>query len=85
MLAIAQVDAVLDTANEDETATALANLLDAKGAWDWSDNSDHDPSDRTAVVESSGAWWAVYRGTEADEAHRCASADVARAIDAVQP
>lgn len=76
------VDAVLDTVDEDDSpATALADLLDKRGEWDWSDDSDHDPSDRTAVVESSGAWWAVYRGTEADEAHRCASEDEARAVE----
>jgi len=75
-----QVDAVLDTVDDEGVATALADLLDSEGAWDWSDDSDHDPSDRVAVIESSGAWWAAYRGTEADEARRCASEDAAQAI-----
>jgi hypothetical protein len=35
--------------------------------------AEHEPSDRFAVVESSGAWWLVYRGTESDTADDYAS------------
>jgi hypothetical protein len=70
----ATIDAILDTVDEDDSpAKALADYLDKRGAWDWSDGAEHEPSDRVAVVESSGAWWAVYRGTEGDEAVRCAT------------
>jgi hypothetical protein len=61
------IDVVIDV-SDDGIATRLANLLDEHGTWDWADDSDHDPSDRLAVLESSGAWWLVYRGTEADDA-----------------
>ncbi len=74
------VDAAIDMCDsEDAIAAALADLLDDEGAWDWSDGSEHDPSDRLAVVESSGAWWVVYRGTEADEVMRFGDGDRARA------
>ena len=66
------VDAAID-ADDETVATALADLLDANGAWDWTD----DAEDRFSVVESSGAWWLVYRGTESDEALRFASRDEA--------
>jgi hypothetical protein len=54
-----------DDGNE---ATAMADLLDASGAWDWSDEAEHGPEERLAVVERSGAHWLVYRGSEGDEA-----------------
>jgi hypothetical protein len=74
MIKVAQVDAVLDSVSDDESpAGALADLLDEKGDWDWSDDSEHDPSDRLAVLESSGAYWLVYRGAECDAATRFAS------------
>jgi hypothetical protein len=80
MIKASQVDAILDTVSDDESpAEALADLLDEKGAWDWSDGSEHDPSDRLAVLESSGAYWLVYRGTEADEATRFATDSEAQA------
>jgi len=75
MIKVAHVDAVLDTVAAGESpAKALADMLDDAGAWDWADDSEHDPCDRLAVVESSGAYWLVYRGTESDEATRYASA-----------
>jgi hypothetical protein len=75
------VDVALDRIEgEDESpATALADLLDRYGQWDWTDDSAHDPSDRFAVVESTGAWWLVYRGTEADAAWRHATRESAEA------
>jgi hypothetical protein len=82
----ALVDAVLDDVDEDDededksTAHLLADLLDQHGAWDWDDGSEHAPSDRLAVVESSGAWWCVYRGTESDCAWRFASYEDANAV-----
>ena len=81
MITCAQIDAALDTVgDEDSPAGALADLLDRRGEWDWSDGAEQDPSDRVAIVESSGAWWAVYRGTEGDEASRCATREEADAI-----
>lgn len=77
-ITIAMVDAVLETVDADPSA-ALADMLDKHGEWDWSDDGEHDPSERVAVVESSGAFWAVYRGSESDEAVRCATEDAARA------
>jgi hypothetical protein len=75
-----EVDAILDTVSDDDTpAHALADLLDDKGDWDWSDDSEHDPCDRAALVESSGAYWCVYRGTEGDTAERFADENEARA------
>ncbi len=75
MIRVALVDAALDLVGDDDedgtTATVLADLLDAHGEWDWSDGSAHCPSDRVAVVESSGAYWCVYRGVEPDRAWRC--------------
>lgn len=77
---ITQVDAVLDTVGDDESpAQALGDLLDEGGDWDWSDGSEHCPEDRLAVVESTGAYWLVYRGVESDEATRFATADEAHA------
>ncbi|HEY2510169.1 MAG TPA: hypothetical protein VGI39_04915 [Polyangiaceae bacterium] len=52
-------------------------MLDRKGDWDWSDDGEHEPSERVAVLESSGAWWAVYRGSADDDARRCDSKDAA--------
>lgn len=81
MIDTRHVDTVLDTVADDESpATALADLLDRHGAWDWSDGSEHDPSDRTAVLESSGAFWCVYRGTEPDSASRCATLEEATVL-----
>jgi hypothetical protein len=75
-----QIDAIIDSTDEDESpATALADALDKAGAWDWTDDSDHDPSDRLAVIESTGAYWLVYRGSEGDEATRYATRDEADA------
>jgi hypothetical protein len=74
MIKITQVDAVLDSTGDDANpGTALADLLDASGDWDWSDGAEHGPEDRLAVVESSGAYWLVYRGSESDEAMRFAT------------
>jgi hypothetical protein len=76
---VTRVDAALDSVSDDENpAEVLADLLDHHGAWDWSDESEHDPSDRLAVLESSGAYWLVYRGTEDDEATRFASGAAAQ-------
>jgi len=80
--ALGKVDAVLDMVGDDESpATALADMLDVDGQWDWSDDGEHDPSERTAVVESSGAWWAVYRGSSDDDARRCATEGEAREVE----
>lgn len=73
MITITLVDAALDVLDEDEdgaSAEALVTLLDEHGEWDWDDGSTHDPSDRIALVESSGAYWVVYAGTEPDQAWR---------------
>jgi hypothetical protein len=79
MANVAQVDAILDSVDDESNpGTVLADLIDKTGAWDWSDGSEHGPEDRLAVVESSGAWWLVYRGSEGDEAERFASEDDAR-------
>jgi len=68
-----QVDAAIDSAADDTSVgTVLADLLDKHGAWDWS----HD-SNRYAAVESSGAWWLVYRGTAPDRAWRFSNQDEA--------
>lgn len=74
-LTVSMVDAAID--QDGSSAQALGDLLDKHGAWDWTDDSERDPSDRLAVVESSGAWWCVYRGTESDDAWRFASRDEA--------
>lgn len=81
MIRTSEVDAAIDSLDDDtDPATALADLLDHYGEWDWTDGSEHDPSDRAAVLESSGAWWYVYRGTEPDRAVRCASSEEASAL-----
>ena len=78
MIKVTQVDAVLDSVDDDSNpGTALADLLDNSGDWDWSDEAEHGPEDRLAVVESTGAYWLVYRGSEGDTAERFASADAA--------
>lgn len=78
MIRASTVDAILDEVDDEESpAHALADLLDDRGEWDWSDGAEHEPSDRMAVLESSGAYWLVYRGTEGDTADRYASADEA--------
>lgn len=75
-----KVDAILDTVGDDENpGTALADLLDKTGDWDWSDGAEHGPEDRLAVLESSGAYWLVYRGSEADNAERFGDEALARA------
>jgi len=61
---IADVDAAID-ADDAGIATRLADLLDKHGEWDWEDSWG-----TLAIVESSGAWWVVYRGTEPDQAWR---------------
>ena len=48
-------------------ATTIASELDRAGAWDWTDGSEHDPSDRYAVVERGDVWLLVYAGTEGAE------------------
>ncbi len=91
MITTAKVDAALDSCTDEDdevisdVGTALADLVEDHGAWDWSDESEHDPSDRAAVVESSGAWWCVYRGTEPDQAWRFAGEGEALArLEAIQ-
>ncbi len=80
MIKATQVDAVLDMVADDASpATALGDLLDESGDWDWSSGAEHGPEDRLAVVESTGAYWLVYRGIESDEATRFATADEAHA------
>jgi hypothetical protein len=81
MIKTTKVDAVLDSVDGGDfsVAVALADLLDECGEWDWSDDSEHDPCDRLAVLESTGAYWLVYRGSEPDEATRYESSDVAHA------
>ena len=80
MAHIKNIDAILDTVDDDESpAEALCDALDESGAWDWTDNAEHDPSDRLAVLESSGACWLVYRGAGADKASRYASRAEAKA------
>lgn len=74
------VDTVL--AGGEHPPIALADLLDAHGGWDWSDDGVYDPSERVAIVASSGAWWAVYRGAASDDAVRCTSK--ADALDIAQ-
>lgn len=75
-LRVSAVDAAIDMDGAG-IANRLADLVDKHGAWDWSDEAEHDPSDRMAVIESSGAYWLVYRGTEDDSADRYASRDEA--------
>lgn len=59
----------------------LAVLIDDHGWWDWSDGSEHSPSERLAVVQSSDAWWCVYAGVEPADATRHASeSDAKRAM-----
>ena len=70
-ITVAMVDASLQLVDEDYSeANALADLLDEHGAWDWCEDSEHDPYERLAVLHSSGAYWAIYRGAEADDAER---------------
>lgn len=79
-LVASMVDAVLDQLGEDEDpGDALATLLDQRGQWDWSSEDEHGPEERVAVIESSGAWWAVYAGADPAEAIRCASGEEATA------
>lgn len=80
MIKPTQVDAALDSvSDDDDPSKALGDLLDASGDWDWSDGAEHSPEDRLAVVESSGAYWLVYRGSESDEATRFSISDEAHA------
>lgn len=77
-LRVSDVDAAIDALDDDTNpGSTLADLLDDTGDWDWSDEAEHGPEDRLAVVESTGAWWLVYRGSEPDSADRHASADEA--------
>ncbi len=53
-------------------AKALADKLDREGAWQWTDGSEHEPSDRFGIMTvrrlgSSRLFAMVYRGTEPDE------------------
>jgi hypothetical protein len=67
----AMVDEALQSVDEEYSeANALANLLDQHGDWDWCEDSEHDPYDRLAIVQSRGSYWVVYRGSEPDEAER---------------
>ena len=85
MIKVAQVDAILDTVSDDENpGTALADMLDQSDDWDWSDEAEHGPEDRFAIVESSGAWWLVYRGSEDDEATRFATEQEAQSALSAQ-
>lgn len=72
MIKITAVDHAIDQ-DDSGVAERLADLLDDAGDWDWTDDSEHDPYDRFAVIESTGAYWLVYRGTESDSARRFAS------------
>ena len=73
-MSLSAVDAALDSYEGDE-ACGLTVLLDRCGAWD----EYSDGSERYAVVESSGAWWAV-RASEGSccDSRRCASESEAR-------
>lgn len=66
-------------------AVALAADRDKRGAWDWTDDSDHDPCDRYAVVQVAGGWALVYAGTEPAEAwlHDSHAAAAAHMQDAI--
>lgn len=74
-----------DDASKSIDAVALAADLDKRGAWDWTDDSDHDPCDRYAVVQVAGGWALVYAGTEPAEvwlhdSHAAAAAHMQDAI-----
>ena len=72
----AAIDAALDEdEDEDDSATALADLLDEYRAWDV------DGESRSAVIESSGAWWRVSRGPSGDAASRHATREAADAAE----
>lgn len=71
MLTLNQVDAVLDRASQDDPddiAAALGDLLDRHAAWTWTDDAPAEPQECLALVESSGAYWVVYRGASPDSA-----------------
>jgi hypothetical protein len=71
-----QVDAVLDTVDDDEDpAEALVKLLDEHRSW-----TIFVGSERGSVFESSGAWWAVRAGDHDCEACRRATYDEACAL-----
>ena len=67
------VDAVLDQLGEDEDpTTALVELIDSHDAWRRDDDNDV----CVAILESSGAYWAVSRRDRAtgyEQSRRCAS------------
>lgn len=63
----------------DDPLTALADLLDENGAWDWADVRPHE-NERVAIVKSRNVWWVVYRGAASDDAVRCTSKAEALAI-----
>lgn len=65
------VDEALQWVDEEcSEANVLANLLDQHGDWDWCEDSEHDPYERLAIVQSKDSYWVVYRGSEPDEAER---------------
>ena len=68
------VDAALDTVGEDDSpAEALVSLVDDNGDWDYADEDSDYP--RVAILESSGAFWAVGDLGRGDRrARRCKSA-----------
>lgn len=86
-LTVKAVDAVLDPVDDDAAdgtcARLLVELLDEYGAWDEYDGGHpHYPDDRIAIVESTGAYWCVYAGTEGPRAWRYGSYDdAARQMD----
>ncbi len=79
----AAADALIDLHDDDKgaLATAFADALDsdADGAWDVAADPEYGPRDRAAIVESSGAYWLVYRGTEPDSVTRFGDERDARA------
>lgn len=82
---IEQVDAALDAIDDDSgVGRALADLITRHGEWDYGTaEAEGMTPELFAVVESSGAWWAVNRGSEGDWAIAFARYDDAHAqIDA---
>ena len=67
------------------SAEVLAADLDKRGAWDWTDDSEHSPSDRYAVIETLWGWCLVYAGTGPAEVwiHDSQAAAAAHMQDAI--
>lgn len=59
---------------EPDIATALADMIDERGAWDHSDDPEHGPNDRFTIVHV-----VLYRGVEPDRAWVAASLEDAKA------